>query len=112
MNIISKKNFDAPDQTAQPVEKVKIDTVEVNGVTLQRVTVQPSWRWSVDFKPVHSTDSCQTDHLLYMVSGKMGARMLNSKKVEFGPGDIVAIPPGHDGWCIGDQPVVWIELPH
>jgi hypothetical protein len=29
--------------------------------------------------------------------------------MEFGPGDFVSIPAGHDGWVIGDETVVMID---
>jgi len=49
---------------------------------------------------------------MYIISGRMGVRMNDGKEVVFGPGDAGSIPPGHDGWTIGDNPVVWIEIPH
>jgi hypothetical protein len=38
--------------------------------------------------------------------------MNDGKEEVFGPGDVGSIPPGHDGWTIGNQPVVWLEIPH
>jgi hypothetical protein len=32
------------------------------------------------------------------------------KEEAFGPGDVGSIPPGHDGWTVGNQPVVWLEI--
>jgi hypothetical protein len=29
---------------------------------------------------------------------------------EFGPGDAYVIPPGHDGWVVGDEPVVSVDM--
>jgi len=29
---------------------------------------------------------------------------------EFGPGDVVLIPPGHDAWVVGKDPVVAIDI--
>jgi hypothetical protein len=29
---------------------------------------------------------------------------------EFGQGDISLIPPGHDAWVVGDEPVVLIDI--
>ena len=29
---------------------------------------------------------------------------------EFGPGDIDMIPPGHDAWVVGDEPVVAFDI--
>jgi hypothetical protein len=38
--------------------------------------------------------------------------MDNGKEEEFGAGDMGAIPPGHDGWTVGDKPAVWLEISH
>ena len=29
---------------------------------------------------------------------------------EFGPGDVSLIPPGHDAWVVGNEPVVIIDI--
>jgi hypothetical protein len=26
-----------------------------------------------------------------------------------GPGDVTSLPPGHDGWVVGDEPAVVID---
>ncbi len=109
---MEKKSFEKADQSVNPAEKIKLDTVEVSGKKFTRVTAAPGWKWSVDLKPVLKTDSCQTDHLLYMISGKMAVKMDAGEQLEFGPGDLAHIPPGHDGWDIANEPTVWLELPH
>lgn len=112
MSKLTKKNFDSADNTAHPSKNITADRVDVNGLSLHRVTAQPGWKWSVDLKPLFKTDSCPEDHLLYMISGKMAVRMDDGEELEYGPGDIAAIPPGHDGWGIGDEPSVWLDIPH
>jgi quercetin dioxygenase-like cupin family protein len=113
MSKISKKNFDMPDESANPAEKVKADTITAGGLKIQRVTVEPGWRWSLHNKPILKTENCEKHHVLYVVSGKLGSQMASGGKAEtFGPGDVADIPPGHDGWAIGDEPLVWLELPH
>jgi len=107
---MTKKSFDEPDDSMQPAANVKADEVEIGGVTVKRVTVDAGWRWSKDLKPVQKTDSCQTDHLLYLVFGKLSTKMNDGEEQEFGPGDMAHIPPGHDGWA--DERTVWLELPH
>jgi hypothetical protein len=29
---------------------------------------------------------------------------------EFGPGDVGHVPPGHDAWVVGDEPVVYLDI--
>ena len=57
-------------------------------------------------------ESCQKHHLIYVLSGKLRARMDDGQEVEPGPEEVAVIPPGHDGWNSGDGPVVWLEIPH
>ncbi len=112
MATINKKSLNSPDDIMKPADNVKVEVVKVRDLTFQRVTVQAGWRWSKDLKPVMKTDSCEKDHLVYIISGKLGARMNDGKEEEFGAGDVVAIPPGHDGWTVGNEPAVWLEIPH
>ena len=112
MASIEKKSFSSPDQTGNPGEKIKVEIINVAGIRLPKVTAEPGWKWSEHVKPVAKTESCQTNHLLFMLSGIVAARMNDGKEEQFGPGEIGHIPPGHDGWTVGDEPAVWLELPH
>jgi quercetin dioxygenase-like cupin family protein len=111
MPTIEKKSLNQPEETNKP-EKLKMEAITIRGLTIRRVTTEPGWQWSKHLKPVQKTESCQKDHVLYVISGKLGVRMDDGKEEVFGPGDVGSIPPGHDGWTIGNQPVVWLEISH
>lgn len=34
----------------------------------------------------------------------------NGTEVEGGPGDVAAVPPGHNTWVVGDEPCVIIDF--
>jgi hypothetical protein len=34
----------------------------------------------------------------------------DGSEAEVGPGDIVAIQPGHDAWVVGDEPCVSVDF--
>ena len=36
--------------------------------------------------------------------------MDDGSEEEFGPGDAVVIPPGHDAWTVGDVPCVMLDF--
>ena len=36
--------------------------------------------------------------------------MDDGTEIEFGPGDVAIIDPGHDGWVVGDEPNILFEL--
>ena len=109
--MIEKKNFNSPDETMQP-EKVKVEVVTAGGLKLQRITAEPGWQWSKHLKSAAGTETCEKHHLLYVISGRLHARMNDGKEEEFGSGDIGVVPPGHDGWTVGNEPAVWLEIPH
>jgi quercetin dioxygenase-like cupin family protein len=108
---IVKKSLNQPEQTQTP-EKLKVEIVTIDGLKIQRFTAQPGWQWSKHIRPIVGGESCQVHHLIYVLSGKLHAKMDDGKEEEFGQGEVGVIPPGHDGWNAGDEPVVWLEIPH
>jgi hypothetical protein len=109
MAMMEKKNFNRSDET-RSIDKGRIDVVQLGDVTAMRVRFEPGWRWSECVKPVAGTESCQVPHLMHVVSGRMGVRMDDGAEIEFGPGDVGRIPPGHDAWIIGEEPFVAIDF--
>lgn len=103
------RSFDNPDET-RPAGAGKAQIISVGDMTLMRITLDPGWRWSRDVKHVAHTESCQAPHLQYHVSGRLHVRMDNGDEAEFGPGDLSVLPPGHDAWVIGDEPLVVIDI--
>jgi len=88
----------------------KLELVNVESGAVGRAVFQPGWRWSKHVKPIAQTDSCQADHLIYCVSGRMGIRMNDGAEGEIGPGDVVSIAPGHDAWVVGDEPCISVDF--
>src|SRR6266496_668078 len=73
------------------------------GMTLMRGRFEPGWRWSNDIKPMAGTDSCQTRHLGYLLSGTMQVRMDDGTEQTIRAGDMFDLPAGHDAWVMGDE---------
>ncbi len=90
--------------------KGKVEVVTIGGVTFGRGTFLPGWKWSESVKPIANTDSCQAPHTQYHVSGRLHVKMNDGTEMEFGPGDIGSVPPGHDAWVVGNEPVVVIDI--
>ena len=86
-----------------------VELVDLNGHAVGRGTFEPGWRWSENVKPLAGTDSCQVDHIGYVLEGRMALRMDDGTEREFGPGDAFHMPPGHDAWIVGDEPCVVID---
>jgi quercetin dioxygenase-like cupin family protein len=103
-------DFSAPDEVRRPDPTATIDVVKLAGGEIGRYTFQPGWRWSTHIKPVVGGESCQTDHMGYVVSGRMGVQTDDGTTGEVAAGSVYRIPPGHDGWVVGDEPVVVVEF--
>ncbi len=106
---VEKRNFTAPDETRTP-EKTTVEIVNVAGGQIGRYTFQPGWRWSECIKPVAATDSCQVDHVGYVVSGRLHVVHEDGSETDMRAGDVHRIAPGHDAWVVGDESTVTVEF--
>ena len=88
----------------------QVELVTLGGITFGRATLQPGWKWSECVKPLVKTHSCKAPHLQYHVSGVLHVAMDDGSEEEFGPGDLSLLPPGHDAWVVGEEPVVVIDV--
>jgi EutQ-like cupin domain len=88
----------------------KIELVNIAGTTVGRFVLQKGWKWSNDVKPVVKTEWCEAPHLQYVISGRYRVKMKDGTEFEIGPGDVASVPPGHDAWVVGDDPLVGIEF--
>ena len=79
------------------------------GLTLLRGVFEPGWRWSKDIAPIAGTDTCQTRHLGYVISGSMQVQMDDGPALTLTAGDAFDLPPGHDAWVTGDEPCVMVD---
>ena len=104
-----KKRFEQPDETRN-VDKATVEVVNLGGAAAMRGTFQPGWKWSECVKPVVGTESCEVEHLGYVVSGSMVCRMDDGTEHTFTAGDAAYIPSGHDAWIPGDEPCVFLDF--
>ncbi len=107
--MVERKNFASPDEVRE-FPQARVELVTVGGVTVGRATEQPGWRWSTSLKPVVKTESCQEAHLGYLISGVLKVVMDDGQEVELRAGDVVSLPPGHDAWVVGSEPVVLLDF--
>ena len=107
---VEVKNFDSPDEVRPFEGNGEAKVVQVAGRTIGRGTFEPGWKWSENVKPIAGTDSCEVSHLGYCLSGRMTIYMDDGSQSDVGPGDVVAIPPGHDAEVVGDEPCEFIDF--
>jgi hypothetical protein len=109
MKVIETKSLNRPDET-RTFAKGKLELVKLEKGTVGRATFEPGWKWSECVKPIAKTNSCQTAHFGYMVSGRMKVVMDDGTQLEYGPGDAMNIAPGHDAWIVGNETCVCIDV--
>lgn len=110
MGTLEIKNLESPEESRPFAGKGHADVVTVGGQPVLKGVFEPGWRWSEHLRPIAGTENCQASHFLYCLSGHMAVRMEDGTEDEFGPGDVVAISPGHDAWTIGDEPCVLVDF--
>ena len=99
---IHKKSTKTPDET-RSFDKGKVEIFNVGDDVVGLATFEPGWKWSEFVKPIAQTDSCQSNHFLYMLSGRMHVKMDDGTEADFGPGEVGLIDPGHDAWVVGND---------
>ena len=103
-----RKNFGEPDEVID-VPGVRVQVVELGDLTVGHMVNEPGWRWSTHMRPVVGGEWCQARHVGFIISGRLGMEFADGTSVEFGPGDVFDVPPGHDGFTVGDEPCVQVE---
>ena len=103
-----QKSFGKPDEVRE-FPRGKADILNIGGGAVGRLVLQPGWRWSEHVKPLAGTSSCEAPHFQYHVSGRLAVKMDDGTEFIAGPGDVTALPSGHDAWVVGDEPVVVID---
>jgi class 3 adenylate cyclase len=98
------RSFSAPDEVVE-IETVRSEMVTLGGMTASHDTHQPGWRWSTHVRPLVQTEWCQTRHIGVVLRGRIGYLLEDGTTFEAGPLDLMDIPPGHDAWVIGDEPL-------
>lgn len=106
-----RKSLNTPDEVRPFAgDSGHLDLVVLEAGPVGRAVFQPGWRWSEHVKPIAGTDSCQAAHACYFLSGRMHVVMTaTGEEIEYGPGDVAVMAPGHDAWIVGDEPCVVVD---
>jgi hypothetical protein len=102
------RTFTAPDEV-RTFEKGRLELVEIGGGVVGRLVLEPGWRWSDHVKPLAGTDLCEAPHFQYHAAGTIRIQMADGTEFDAGPGEVTALPSGHDAWVVGDDEAVMID---
>ena len=103
-----QKSFAAADETRE-FERGALDLVRIGDAEIGRLTLQPGWRWSEHVKPLVGTELCEAPHFQYHLAGTLRIQMADGSQFDAVPGQVTALPSGHDAWVVGDEPAVIVD---
>jgi class 3 adenylate cyclase len=103
-----KKNLDVPDERLQ-LEGVAADIVQVGETSISRNVYQPGAHCALGGRllagDVRAAQSCQAHHTGIVTAGQLRVEMDDGSRIDLGPNEVFDVPPGHDGWVVGQEPV-------
>jgi ketosteroid isomerase-like protein len=105
---VAHVDFAAADEVRE-FPRGQLELLHVGGSDIGRLVLQPGWRWSDHVKPIAGTDLCEAPHFQYHVSGRVRIRLADGTEFEALPGQVTALPAGHDAWVVGDEPVIVVD---
>lgn len=106
---VNVKKFGKPDELRE-FGNGKMQLISLGGTTVGRAVLEPGWKWSKDVKPIAKTKSCEAPHFQYHATGVLHIKMDDGTEMDVGPGEVSLVPPGHDAWVVGAEPVTVIDF--
>ena len=92
------------------VDGVQIDLTKAGRGRIRRVIYPAGFRWSKDMKARVGTNLCMHTHVGFIVAGAIEVEYGDGCRTRFTAPQAVVIEGGHDGWVVGEQPAVLIEV--
>ena len=99
-----------PGATHTEIGGLIVDEVAAGVGRVKRVVYPSGWRWTDSMAEVTGTEPCQHAHVGFIAQGTMVVHFDDGCEVTFTAPAAVVIEPGHDGWVIGVEAVVLIQL--
>jgi hypothetical protein len=87
-----------------------VDEVPAGVGRVKRVVYPRGWRWSEHMPAITGTSSCRHAHVGFIAQGTMVVRFDDGCEVTYAAPAAVVLEPGHDGWVVGDEDVVLIQV--
>ncbi|HXI45837.1 MAG TPA: adenylate/guanylate cyclase domain-containing protein [Candidatus Acidoferrales bacterium] len=106
---LQSKPLESPDEV-RPTPFGRVDIYNLDDLVIGRMVFEPGWHWLEHVQPIARTSLCQYHHVGVCVSGRLMNRLEDGTSIEIGPGQVFEIPPGHDGWVVGDEPFVAYDV--
>jgi class 3 adenylate cyclase len=106
---LQAKSLENPDEV-RPTPFGHIDIYNLDDLVIGRMVLEPGWHWMEHVQPMAGTSLCQYHHVGVCIAGRLANRLEDGTTSEIGPGMVFEIPPGHDGWVVGDEAFVAYDV--
>ena len=107
---IEVKSFSSQADEVKEMPNARVESVNVLGGRVMKLTLAPEWKWSRDIQPIVGTPSCQATHTGIIVEGSIHCVCDDGSEATYTAGDAYAISPHHDAWCVGGTRAVVHEF--
>ena len=98
------------DADHREVGGVQLDVRRTGDARVKRLVYPPGFRWSTHMKSIVGTNLCMHAHVGFLARGRIRIEYEDGCSTEYAAPDVIAVEPGHDGWVVGEEPVVLIEF--
>ena len=98
------------DAASRDVGGLHLDIVRTGKGRMKRVIYPPGFRWSTHMKPFVGGDLCMHAHVGFLARGRLKVEYADGCMLEFKAPQVVVVEPGHDGWVVGNEDAVLIEV--
>jgi class 3 adenylate cyclase len=103
-----RKSLDEPDYSAEYGAAVE-DVVAIGDFTVGRLVQQPGFGWRTHIQPLVGGEWCVARHVGVILAGHLRVVLHDGTTIDLRANDVFEIPPGHDAWVVGDEPVVELD---
>ncbi|HYX84165.1 MAG TPA: hypothetical protein VE777_04275 [Gaiellales bacterium] len=106
---MSTMELPLPGAVHSDVGGLSVDDVAAGAGHIKRVIYPPGWRWSTHMRPVTGGELCMHAHVGMLVQGRMAVQYGDGCREEYEAPAAVVVPPGHDGWVVGDEAAILVQ---
>jgi hypothetical protein len=106
MSAVQTTDLGTPDEV-RTYHKGKLEIYRIGGQTFARPTYEPGFHWRDDAGA--GVEWCRVHHVGIALTGTLHVRLEDGSEYEVRSGSAFSIPPGHDGWVIGNEPWTTID---
>lgn len=89
---------------------LEVDVARIGNGRMKRIVYPPGFRWSTHMKPVVKTELCMHTHVGFLVQGHLQGVYDDGCPYEVRAPQFAVIAAGHDGWVVGDEPAVFVQI--